>query len=192
MRDGTDLKETILRRANELFTAYGYSGTSIKQIAGASGCTSAALYYYFAEGKAQILREVVHSTFSQKFTAILQAGRDATSLGEWVSAFGHAAIQSLHGVQRSQTWIELEMHQLGADEQAAVRQQMLDLHQAITAEIARFVADAATADKIAWIIPCLFIGYGQMFLSRKLDQVAEFDPASFVETIAMLIGKAAE
>jgi AcrR family transcriptional regulator len=192
MRDGNDLKETILRRANELFEAQGYAGTSIKQIAGASGCTSAALYYYFAEGKAQILREVVHSTFSQKFTALLQAGQDAASLGEWVRTFGNAAIQSLHGIQRSQTWIELELHQLGADEQAAIRQQMLDLHRAITIEIARFVGDTAMADKLAWILPCLFVGYGQMFLSRKLDQVAEFDPATFVETVAALIGKAAE
>ena len=80
MRDSTDLKETILREAQELFAAHGYAGTSIKQIAGASGCTTAALYYYFADGKSQILREVVRSSFSPQLTTVIQAGRDATSL----------------------------------------------------------------------------------------------------------------
>jgi len=192
MREGTDLKETILRKANELFVVQGYAGTSIKQMATASGCTTAALYYYFPEGKAQILREVVHSTFSQKFTTVIQAGRDATSLEEWVRMFGQAALRSMHDLQRSQTWIELELHQLGAVEQAAIHQQMLDLHRAITMEIARFVADEAMADQLAWTLPCVFIGYGQMFLSRKLNQVTEFDPASFVQMIARLIGKAAD
>src|SRR4051794_29418505 len=120
MREGTDLKETILRETEGLFTAHGFAGTSIKQIAIASGCTTAALYYYFPQGKTQILREVVRCSFAQEFTAIIEAGRAATSLDEWVRALGHAAIQSLHEIHRRQNWIDLEMHQLGADEQAVI------------------------------------------------------------------------
>src|SRR6266545_3124577 len=182
MRESTDLKETILREAEELFIAHGYAGTSIKQVAAASGCTSAALYYYFPEGKAQILREVVRCTFSEKFTTLIRAGRDATTLSEWVRAFGRAAIQAMHDLHRRRNWIELEMHQLGADEQAVVHQQVLELHQAIATEIARFVEDETTANKLAWILLCAFSGYAQLFHSRGLERVSEFEPASFVET----------
>jgi AcrR family transcriptional regulator len=192
MRETTDLKETILRETTDLFAAHGYAGTSIKQIAAASGCTTAALYYYFPEGKAHILREVVRCTFSEKFTTIIEAGRDATSLGEWVRTFGQIAFQSLHDIQRRQSWIELEMHQLGADEQAILHQQMLDLHQAIMIEIGRFVADESTANKLAWTLTCAFIGYGQIFRSRELNRVLEFTPASFVETLAWIFGKATD
>ena len=191
MRESTDLKEIILREASELFMAHGYAGTSIKQIAGASGCTTAALYYYFPEGKTQILREAARSTFSEKFTSLIQAGRDATSLGEWVRAFGHVAMQSLDEIHRRSSWIEMEMHQLGADEQAVVHQQILEFHQAITMEFVRFVRDESTASKLAWMLLCAFGGYAQLFHGRGLERVSDFDLASFVETMASILGKAA-
>jgi AcrR family transcriptional regulator len=188
MRESTELKETILREAEELFVAHGYAGTSIKQIAGASGCTTAALYYYFPEGKSQILREVVRCSFTQEFTAIIEAGRDATSLSEWVRALGHAAIQSLHEIHRRQNWIDLEMHQLGTDEQAVIHQRILEFHQAIVVEIARFVADESMANRLAWILVCALGGYGLMFRGRGLEHVSDFDSSAFVETMASLFG----
>jgi AcrR family transcriptional regulator len=192
MRESTELKETILRKASELFMAHGFAGTSIKQIAGASECTTAALYYYFSEGKSQILREVVRSSFSPELTTAIQAGRDATSLGEWVRAFGNAAIQSLHDMQRHQTWIEPEMHQLGDDERAIFHQNLIDVHQHISIEIARFVENESTANKLAWILICTFFGYGKMFLGMGLKQASEFNATAFVETIASIMGKAAD
>jgi len=51
MRETSELKETILNVAGELFAKNGYAATSIKQIAKAAGCTTAALYYYFEDGK---------------------------------------------------------------------------------------------------------------------------------------------
>jgi AcrR family transcriptional regulator len=190
MRESTDLKETILRETEELFMAHGYAGTSIKQIAGASGCTTAALYYYFPEGKTQILREVVRCSFSQKFTPLIEAGRDAASLGEWMRAFGRAANQAMHDLHRRSNWIEMEMHQLGADERGVVHHQVLEFRQAIMSEIARFVDDEPTASKLAWILLCAFGGYAQMFHGRGLQGTAEFAPAVFVETMAWMFEKA--
>ena len=192
MRESTELKETILREAEELFMGHGFAGTSIKQIATASACTTAALYYYFPQGKAQMLREVVRSSFSQKFTAIVQAGYDATSLCEWVRAFGQAALQMLHDLHRRSNWIEPEMHQLGAGEQAVIHQQILELHHGITMEITRFMSDETAASKLAWMLLCAFGGYGQVFQGRGLDQVSDFDSATFVETLAWIFGKAGD
>jgi len=192
MRESTELKETILHEAEELFMAHGYAGTSIKQIAGASGCTTAALYYYFPEGKTQLLREVVRCSFSQKFTAIIEAGRDATSLGEWVRAFGHAAIQMLHDLHRRSSWIEPEKHHLGAEEQGVIHQQILELHQSITMEFTRFMTDETAASKLAWMLLCAFGGYGEVFHGRSLEQVSNFDSAAFVETTAWIFGKAGD
>ena len=192
MRESTELKETILHEASELFMAHGYAGTSIKQIAGASGCTTAALYYYFPDGKTQILREAARSTFSEKFTTLVQAGRDASSLDEWVRAFGHAAMRSFEEIHRRSSWIEVEMHQLGADEKAVIHQQILEFHKAITMEIARFVEDESTASKLAWMLLCSLGGYAQLFHGRGLEQVCSFDFASFVETMAWIFDKAAD
>lgn len=192
MRDSTDLKETILRESQDLFAAHGYAGTSIKQIASASGCTTAALYYYFSEGKGQILREVVRSSFSPQLTTVIQAGRDATSLGEWVRVFSNVALQSIHDMQRRQTWIEPEMHQLGDNERAIIHQNLLDAHQQIAIEIARFVEDEAKANKLAWILIMALFGYGKMFKGLELGRVSDFSANAFVETIAWVIGKAAD
>jgi AcrR family transcriptional regulator len=192
MRESTELKETILREAQELFAAHGYAGTSIKQIAGASGCTTAALYYYFPEGKTHILREAVHATFSDKLTTILQAGRGAASLGEWMRAFGNAALQSMRDLNRRSNWVDPEIHQLGADELAVIHQQILGFQQTIASEIERFVKDAPTAGRLAWIMMCTFSGYGQIFHSRGMDGIAEFDTAAFVETMAWMFEKAAD
>jgi AcrR family transcriptional regulator len=192
MRESTDLKETILREAEELFAAHGYAGTSIKQIAGASGCTTAALYYYFADGKSQILREVVRSSFSPELATVIQAGRNATSLGEWVRIFGNTALLSLHHIERRQTWVEPEMHQLGDHERAIIHQNLLDAHQQISVEIARFVEDESKANKLAWILIMALFGYGKMFKRLELGQVSDFSATEFVETIAWIIGKAVD
>ena len=60
MTEIPSLQDLIIEKASELFREKGYTATSIKQIAKASGCTTDALYYYFEGGKKHILREVIH------------------------------------------------------------------------------------------------------------------------------------
>ncbi len=52
-------KQEILVRAARLFSERGYHATRMEEIAEACGLTKAALYYYFPDGKAQILLELV-------------------------------------------------------------------------------------------------------------------------------------
>ena len=60
MSEAHSLQDLIIENAGELFRERGYAATTIKQIANASGCTTAALYYHFQDGKQHILREVIH------------------------------------------------------------------------------------------------------------------------------------
>ncbi|WP_222122091.1 TetR/AcrR family transcriptional regulator [Curtobacterium sp. 9128] len=57
-RPGSETRAEILRVALELFTARGYEGTSIRDIAEALGITKSSLYYHFA-GKEAIIRALV-------------------------------------------------------------------------------------------------------------------------------------
>lgn len=56
---GESKHQKILLRAAELFSHQGYEATRMEDIAATVGFTKAALYYYFPEGKEQILRELV-------------------------------------------------------------------------------------------------------------------------------------
>jgi TetR/AcrR family transcriptional regulator, regulator of cefoperazone and chloramphenicol sensitivity len=56
-RLGADSRQEILAVAVELFSAHGYAGTSIRDIAETVGMTKASLYYHF-ESKEQILQAV--------------------------------------------------------------------------------------------------------------------------------------
>jgi AcrR family transcriptional regulator len=52
-------QELIVAKATELFMAQGYNATSVRQIAEAAGCTDAALYYHFRDGKRALFQAVI-------------------------------------------------------------------------------------------------------------------------------------
>lgn len=66
-----DLKEDILNQATGLFAAQGFSGTSVREVVEACGCTKPALYYYF-ENKVQLFRAVVDRQM-ERMNTILEA-----------------------------------------------------------------------------------------------------------------------
>lgn len=53
-----DTRDSILRRAHDLFARQGYRGTSIRQLTSGLGLTPAALYYHFT-GKEDVLAGVL-------------------------------------------------------------------------------------------------------------------------------------
>jgi AcrR family transcriptional regulator len=52
------LRERIIDTATRMFAEHGFSGTSVRKLAEACGCTKPALYYYF-DNKETLFREVV-------------------------------------------------------------------------------------------------------------------------------------
>jgi len=61
----TNRRDLIVETAARLFIEQGYTATSVRRIAEAVGCTEAALYYHFKDGKRQLLQAVVESEISQ-------------------------------------------------------------------------------------------------------------------------------
>jgi len=86
-------KERILVIARELFARQGYTGTTIADIAGELGTTTAALYYHF-DSKADILRGLLEQPMAV-YLRILEGLREARPAAEeLLGAFVDLAVES--------------------------------------------------------------------------------------------------
>jgi TetR/AcrR family transcriptional regulator len=66
----TDLSGRILAEATRLFAERGFSGTSIREVVEAAGCTKPALYYHFASKEGLFLGCIRAQT--DRFTEIIE------------------------------------------------------------------------------------------------------------------------
>src|SRR4030042_1412919 len=80
-------QELIVSKATEFFFAQGYNATSVRQIAEAAGCTDAALYYHFRDGKRALFQAVIESNLPD-FIALLEPCRNAATLRELIITIG--------------------------------------------------------------------------------------------------------
>jgi AcrR family transcriptional regulator len=188
MPNSTDLKERIICEADTLFVQNGFAGTSIKQIANAAGCTTAALYYYFEGGKGQILHEVVQN-YAADITNKL-AIDEASSLIDLLELFGQAA-REMSAIGRRINWILVDMDRLGDEEKAFVQAQPLQVHEMLTTQLARFVEDESEASSLAWLIFCAYMGYSHLFRSLDLQQTESLTWDQFSETLSQVIARGA-
>ena len=81
-----DVRETltraaILRGAGQAFSAKGYRGTTMQDIAVAAGCTPPTLYSYF-EGKEDILRSLISGLVAELVLAFESSAPAAASFEE--------------------------------------------------------------------------------------------------------------
>ena len=114
MAESHSLRDLIIENAGGLFREKGYTATTIKQIAQASGCTTAALYYYFEDGKQHILREVIHRSAQEA-----EASRhlpQADSLEELVVKLGADLADRFPEVADRFNWIILQFGTLPDEE----------------------------------------------------------------------------
>lgn len=92
-------RERILEVAQELFTEYGFQGTSIRSIANACGITNAALYYYFSS-KEDLFREVMRRYTISLREQVKKAGEGKESDQERITAMAQEYV-NLVSNQRS-------------------------------------------------------------------------------------------
>lgn len=179
-----NLKNGILESASELFMKNGYTATSIKQIAKAAGCTTAALYYYYEDGKLQILEAVIQDTIVGKFLPVLEQIKGKDSLEEMLLAFGEMMCDEAPQVAERLSWIMLEFDHLDESAQNIVRKSQMKFHQSFHDEVARFIPeDAEKAKIIASIVQFCYFGFAQF--SSKFGMAAiEFDFDRFSRTVA--------
>src|SRR6202171_4473024 len=67
LRKGPDRRRQILAAASELFARNGFEGTSIRDIAAASGVLSGSLYYHFASKE-----DLLFTVHQESLTAMRQ------------------------------------------------------------------------------------------------------------------------
>lgn len=186
MTERVNRREEMIEAASELFLKQGYAGTSIQQIADAVGCTKAALYYHFKEGKEEILQEVLH-VYLPEMIEIIKSCENATSLRELIIRFGRGMMGHAEHLVHRLRWVISEYPNFNAKEQTMLHNKQIVFHQALTDEVNRFISDHEEAEKISWQIVCSFVGYAQYFISMDLRQVVHFPKEDFLELTANLI-----
>jgi AcrR family transcriptional regulator len=187
MRESSQLKETILHVASELFAKNGYAATSIKQIAKAAGCTTAALYYHYEDGKAHILREVVRSYSTDALSAV-DEDIPCQDLATYLDHLTRRIGQTMPQIRERLNWLPLELHNLPAEEREQFLDQFAGLHRAIRARLEHHLEDQERTNRLAWIIVCAFMGYGQLFQTMGFEDPSAPTLDEFGRTLTGLIG----
>jgi AcrR family transcriptional regulator len=181
----TDLSRRILREASDLFRRQGYAATSIKQIATAAGCTTAALYYYYEDGKSHILREVILSY--GKPADILDPIKGASSLREMLQRLTAVLSRSVPVITDQMSWLMVHFPSLPDEEKRVLQERMLSIQSAIRDEIGRFVGENARADRLAWLIYSSFFGFQQLCLKMELAESADLSLEEFGGLLSEII-----
>ena len=174
-------RDLIIEIAADLFREYGYSATSVRQIAEAVGVTEAALYYHFKEGKRELL-ETVLATQMPDFTKIIGECSGAESL----PAFIRCISQEVQTVGREKMdrfrWIMSEFPHLTDSERAAFHDIHVKYQKQFTAQILRFIDDPILAKNLTMMFICMQIGYGQLFWNLEMENVIDFSSEDLIET----------
>lgn len=177
-------REEILEAAARLFMEHGYRATSVRQIAEEVGCTEAALYYHFKDGKRALFGAVIESTMPDLIAAVERC-QDSGSLHEFIVRLG----RDLLGVTQERIITRLrrimaEFGSLSEEERRTLYERHLSFREALVEQIRRYVDDEAEAHQIAWTLVFVVFGYGQLMLNLNMESVIQFDRDAFLESLA--------
>ncbi len=179
-------RDLIIETATRLFSEQGYTATSVRQIAELVGCTEAALYYHFKDGKRALLQAVLECEMP-KLTSIINGSENATSLQ---AAMKSIAMQmDVVGPERMEKmrWILGEFHRLSEEEKALFHESHLRMHHIIAQVLRPFVDSDEYASRLAWIFFAAGFGYGLLFWNLEMQDVANFSLHEFMETLIPLL-----
>lgn len=182
MSERVNRKDLIIESAAELFAKQGYRATSTRQIAAEVGCTEAALYYHFKDGKHGLLRAVMASRLPE-VQLMLAECRQATSLKEALQIFASSFTQHTPGMR----WIMMELSQLDEQEHQVVLDKFATLRDSLAETLRRFVDDDTQADHLAWLMVCVGAGYQQLFDDSVFGGRVGLSASDLMKTFASLI-----
>jgi len=161
-------REEILEAAGDLFVRQGYSGTSTREIADAVGCTKAALYYHFKDGKEELYQEAFKS-HGPDMGAMLIDCETASSLNElFLLLAANMKKQQPQRIRRMR-WIIAEYPNLNESQRQMLRAKKEWLLESTTDLIARFVADRQEAKRAATLLIAAIVGYDQFFAMTETE-----------------------
>jgi len=176
-------REIILDTAARLFLERGYAATSVRQIAESAGCTEAAIYYHFKDGKRELLRVVAEQRMSGLMVA-LETSRNANSLGDFITRFGNELAEGRVERAKILRWVAAELPLFNSEEIAWHQQLYLFFHTQISAELKRFMADDKEVERLAWLLICMMVGYADLFISIGLEERLHYLPQDLIRVLA--------
>ena len=175
--------ELIVKVATRLFMRQGYAATSIRQIAAKAGCTEAALYYHFPQGKQELFAHIVQLQ-TPNLTTLLDDAEQATSLADLIRRVGAAATADLELRRVRFNWMASEFGRLGREEQSAIKRHQMAIYKQLGTQVHRWVKDTRRASRTAWSLMCMYYGYGLLFWSMDMRSLANFTEREFAEVLA--------
>ncbi len=136
MGDKTNRRDLIVDTASRLFVDHGYDATSVRQIAEDVGCTEAALYYHFKDGKRELLQAVLECNMPD-LIGILDQCEEAVSLHDLITQFGQLMVRLGPVRLKRLRWLHTEFPRLSDEERALFHQKYLSFHQALSERVQR-------------------------------------------------------
>ncbi len=175
-------REIILDVAARLFLESGYSATSIRHIAEGAGCTEAAIYYHFKDGKRELLRAVAEKRMSSLMVA-LDSSRGASSLSDFITRFGNELAEGRLERAKILRWVTAELPLFNEEEIALHQQLYLFFHQQVATEVERFVADKNEVERLSWLLICILLGYADVFINLGMEARLNYVPQDLIRVL---------
>ena len=168
MSERPNRREEMLAVAGELFVRQGDIGTSTRQIAEAVGCTKAALYYHFKEGKEELFQEVF-KLHCPDFGPMMGHCESATSLKELVLCL--ATTMKKHGPERLNRirWIIAEFPNLDEGQREMLRARKKQHLDKVSDLLGQFIAERQEAEHVATLMLGAMVGYDQLFVQMESE-----------------------
>ena len=183
MAEQINRREQIIDTAAELFLQQGYNATSVRQITDSVGCTEAALYYHFKQGKRALLSAVVECQMPGLMRVLQDCG-EATSLYELIHCYGRNMNRLSGDMLERMRWLLAEFPNLSEQERALFHERKLRFQSELARLVRQFVESDLDANRIAWVLICAAFGYGHLFKNMELGTVADFSPQDLTEALA--------
>jgi len=180
-------RDEIVRVSSTLFVKHGYAATSIRDIAQQVGCTEAAIYYHFKDGKRALLRAVLEAVLPL-LMATFDSIRGAKTLGDFVTLYSGQLDQVMTAQAGWFRWIIAEFANFSEAEKNIFHEKHITLYNGLMATLVSYIPDQQQAHQSAWLIMCITIGYMQLFYTLDLKSVDHARQVHLSDLISNALG----
>jgi AcrR family transcriptional regulator len=182
MTDKINRRDEMVQAARELFLKQGYAATSVRDIAAKVGCTEAALYYHFKDGKRGLFKAVIEGTLP-RLLSIREACSGAESLSELITLYTRHLLGVITAESQRFRWVIAEFPNFDADQRTFFKQKYMVIYDTLLELILPFIPDADSARQSTWIIICTSIGYMQLFYTLDLKSFTQIQQPDLLDML---------
>jgi AcrR family transcriptional regulator len=163
-------RRRILDQAQRLFSAHGYDGVSIRDIAQACGLSNAVLYYHFGS-KRKLYFEVLREPISTLAHSLQEAGAIRGSCRERLANMARAYAQMILEYHDTAQILLRDLAQFDWDE---VRQRLPDLQTQAPSGVTAVLEEGMSSGEVrvldAQRVDILFLGMISSLAARRASQ----------------------